>query len=305
MAGYIGLLTLVVIATIIVFLFWRRKKIENDVGDFYQQNGFVSDTIPPAARAMLGDKWICFRVKIRVQNKHLEFHWLEAYRASTIVTDNVPHTTQDNFLAVVLPPRSVSRDFISRVSAWMRPKNSNIDFFVLNTEKPIRAEILKDDSYLIVWRTLNRDDVMSKNLTWLKENLTLNEEENLPKEDVLVPISELFATLEGAELERAKLVMSMLSEFYRDYHDYKGNPPHRLEDFAKYNKLTPEQFAIADAALQRQRGYKPEYIAQFYSEYGGWGNWDGFDITIGGREFAFVTARDILIDLESKTVYKN
>ena len=174
MVGYIGLAGLILITLFIIFLFIRRKKIENELGVFYKNSQlFGVKEIPESIRETIGGgKWFYFKGSLIVEHKPFEFYWLENLTSSIMVVNNTSQTTVNYILAVVFPPNTVSQDFMNKAFEWKNSASAFKDFFILNVNNPYRVEKLSDGSFLIQWNVLNRADVYQKKLDWLQANLS-------------------------------------------------------------------------------------------------------------------------------------
>ena len=174
MTGYIGCAGLIGIAVMIGLLFLQRKKIESALDVFYRKNNLFSTADTPlSVRQALGDgNWSALKGSLPAGEKSVPFYWLESSTRSTLVVNNVPQTSLNCFLAIAFPPQSVGADFIEKALEWRETPGNVKDFFVLNTDKPQRAERLADGSFLMTWQVLNRADVYQKKIDWLRENVT-------------------------------------------------------------------------------------------------------------------------------------
>lgn len=76
------------------------------------------------------------------------------------------------FLAIVFPPNSVSEDFMRKAWQSIKSKSAVKDFFVLNTDQPIRIEKLSDGCFLMMWQVLYKVNIYEQKLKWLETNLS-------------------------------------------------------------------------------------------------------------------------------------
>src|SRR5437773_145262 len=85
--SYIGCFGLLLIAGFIVLLFFRRKKIEKGVIDFYQKNSLNFVENPPTlVRDALGNaNWQCFIGELEMNSgKIIPFYWWKGYTTSMV-----------------------------------------------------------------------------------------------------------------------------------------------------------------------------------------------------------------------------
>jgi hypothetical protein len=174
MTGYISCLFGIGIILFIIFLFWRRKRIENELDIFYKNSQLYGvKEVPETIREALGGgKWYNFKGSLIIEHKPFEFYWLENLTSSVTVVNNSTQTTVSYILAIVFPPKVVSEEFIGKAFALKESEARVTDFVILNTDKPFRVEKLADGSFLMMWHVLNRADVYQKKLDWLEANLS-------------------------------------------------------------------------------------------------------------------------------------
>jgi len=174
MNGYLGCGGLILIVLFIVFLFIRRRKIENELAVFYKKSQLYGvKEIPDSIRKAIGaGKWFYFKGSLVIEHKPYEFYWLEHLITSLTMVNNVSQTAVSYTLTVVFPPNTVSQTFINKALELNETSLSLKDLVVLNTDKPIRVEKLTDGSFLMTWNVLNRADVYQQKLDWLEANLS-------------------------------------------------------------------------------------------------------------------------------------
>lgn len=300
MAGYIGCFGLIVIALFIVALFLRRNKIEKGVDAFYKGSGleFVAG-VPPAVIETLGEgNWTRYRGQVTAADgRMVTFDWIISFNSSISVSNNTAHTTLNYFLTILFPPHSVDDKFKTLVKTRKDAPKTVKEFFALNTKRPVRAEELPDGSFLIVWPSLDRADIYSERLAFLKANLTrmfVPEAPPAPPVAELWPVAALYAKLSDQALEDAKLLVSFAGEYYREYHDYKGQMPHDFEYFYDYLKLTPAQIDLIAQSVKPTMYSRDEMAAFGYETF--YDRLDGFDITISGTKYPYIISADILVE---------
>jgi hypothetical protein len=174
MSGYISCLIFIGIILFIIFLFWRRRKIENELDIFYKTSQLYGvREVPETIRSAVGDgKVFNFKGSLVIEHKPYEFYWLEKLTSSMTVVNNSAQTTVSYILAIAFPPNVVSQEFINKAFELKETAAGVTDFVVLNTDKPFRVEKLADGSFLMMWHVLNRADVYQKKLDWLEANLS-------------------------------------------------------------------------------------------------------------------------------------
>ena len=183
MTGYIGCFGLLGIAVFIVLLYLIRKNNDNEMTEFYKENSlYTSENCPPNVRESLGaanDNLYCCRANLTTaQGESVEFCWWEWYLKSTTMINGVPSSSFTHYLAVSFAPNSVSDEFIETAIHWADKSGDDFsqkakDFFVNNTDKPYRAEILADGTLIICWHTVTkRRDVYEAKIVWLKNNIS-------------------------------------------------------------------------------------------------------------------------------------
>ena len=183
MTSYIGCFGVLGITVFIALLFLRRKKIENEMTDFYQAHSlYTTKDEPPNVRESLSagnDNLYCCLANLTTKTgERIEFCWWEWYLKSTTTINGAPSASFTQYLAVSFAPNSVSDEFIETAVHWADKSEDDFaqkakDFFVNNSDTPYRAEILADGSLIICWRTVTkRRDVYEAKIEWLKNNLS-------------------------------------------------------------------------------------------------------------------------------------
>lgn len=152
----------------------RRKRIENEVAEFFKKNQFYSvKEIPSAILEGIGNgNWTYLKSSLVLEHKPFEFYWLESFTTSQTWSNNAPQTTINCFLTIAFPPKTVSQEFMEKAENLKETEARKIDFFALNTNKPYRVEKLIDGSFIISWQVLTRTDVYQKKIDWLQANLS-------------------------------------------------------------------------------------------------------------------------------------
>lgn len=307
MAGYIGCFGLIVIALFIAALFLRRKKIEKGVDAFYKESGleFMAG-VPPAIVETLGEgNWTRYRGHVTAaEGKVVPFDWIISFTSSISVSNNTAHTTLNYFLTVLFPPHTVDEKFKKLVKAQMDAPKTAKEFFALNTKRPVRAEELPGGSFLVVWPSLDRADIYSERLAFLKANLTRTEIPGIPPAPPVAelwPVTALYAKLSEQALEDARLLVSFAQEYYREYHDYKGQMPHNFEYFYEFLKLRPAQIDLIRSSIKPTMYSRDEMAAFGYETF--YDHLDGFDIAISGTKFPYIISADILVELGPPVVH--
>ncbi len=76
MASYIGCPGLILIVLFIVFLFLRRKKLTNELTEFYRKNQFYTVNEFPASilQALGKGNWQCLKGSLVIDHKPFEFY---------------------------------------------------------------------------------------------------------------------------------------------------------------------------------------------------------------------------------------
>jgi hypothetical protein len=300
MGAYIGCFGLIVIALIIVALFWRRKKIEEGVDAFYKENGLVFTAgVPPVIVEALGEgNWTRYCGQITTADgKTVPFDWIISFTTSTTVSNNTPQTTLNYFLTVLFPAHTVDDKFKTLVKTQMEAPKTAREFVALNTKRPIRAEELPDGSFLVVWPSLDRADIYSDRLAFLRNNVTrISIPEILPAPPVaeIRPISDFYSKFSGKALEDAKLLTSFAGEYYRDYHDYKGRMPHNFEYYFEYLKLAPAQIDLVKSSISATMYSRDEMAAFGYDTFHD--RLEGFNIVISGVKYPYIISADLLVE---------
>lgn len=182
MTAYIGCIGLLGIIAFIAFLSIRRKTIDGAMGDFYKENLlYTTEDFPPDVRESLtnSDNIYCCRANlILATGANVEFCWWEWNIKSTTVVNNVASSSYDYYLAVSFAPQTVSDEFMKKATDWadkstVAASQKLKDFFVLNTERPYRAEKIADGNFLMCWKVLKRRDVYDAKINWLKNNVSI------------------------------------------------------------------------------------------------------------------------------------
>ncbi len=187
MASYVGCCGLLGIAVFIALLFLRRRKIENEMADFYKTHSlYVAKDEPPNVRESLdagSDNLYCCRTNLTTATgSNIEFCWWEWYLKSNTTINGAPSVSFTHYLAVSFAPHSVSEEFMREAIDWADKSGDDVsqkakDFFITNTETPYRAEMLADGTLIICWRTvIKRREVYEAKIEWLKNNLSLPNE---------------------------------------------------------------------------------------------------------------------------------
>lgn len=173
MTSYIGCGGLILIAVFIGFLFIRRRKIEDEIIKFYKENDFyaANDFPESVLQAIRNRNGQPLKSSLVIEHKPFAFYWLITSTSSTLIVNNTAQTSHQYFLTIVFPPGTVSENFIMKAESFKAESSSFKDFFVLNTEKPIRAERLADGYFFILWQVLNTAEVYRQKLDWLNANL--------------------------------------------------------------------------------------------------------------------------------------
>jgi len=157
------------IAVLIIFLYLRRKKMETGVSLFLKKYAICPTPNEPAiVREALDNKWLCSVGRLP---NGAQFYWWQKFTSSISVVNNVAHTTINCFLAISMPPDSMIDGVMERLDILKNEGSAVKDFFVLNTDKPYRAEMLADGSFLIAWQVINSPDVFEKKIEWLIANV--------------------------------------------------------------------------------------------------------------------------------------
>lgn len=174
MGLYLALGMFFFIILFIVYLFIRRKKIENELSKFYKQNQFYTvKEIPENLRQAINNKnLVCLKSSIVKDHKPFEFYWLESFTTSTTYGNNGPQTSLNCFLTIAFPPNTISEEFMQKAKSFKETEANVKDFFVLNTDKPQKVEKLDDGTFLMMWQVLSKAEVYQKKLDWLEENLS-------------------------------------------------------------------------------------------------------------------------------------
>lgn len=306
MGAYIGCFGLILIGVIIVALFWRRKKIEDGVDKFYADNGLVFEPgVPAAITETLGDgNWSRHKGTLKfVDGPQVTFDWIINFTTSTTVSNNVPQTTLHYFLTVLFAPNTIGEEFKTLVKGQMAEPKTAKEFVALNTRRPIRAEETADGSFLVVWPALDRADIYQERLNFLRGNVTPMPHVELPPAPPVAverPIADFYAKFSGQAQEDAKLLASFASEYYREYHDYKGHMPHDFEYYFEYLKLSPAQANLIKRSIKGTMYSRDELASYGYPTF--YDRLDGFDVIISGVEYPFIISANILVEL-GPTVY--
>src|SRR5829696_4190672 len=101
--GSIGCLGLILIAGFIVFLFFRKNKIQKAVADFYEKHSLSFEQNPPTiVRDALGNaNWQCFTGELETKpGKYILFYWWRGYTTSMVSTGSSTQTTFNYYLAI-------------------------------------------------------------------------------------------------------------------------------------------------------------------------------------------------------------
>jgi hypothetical protein len=148
----------------IVWLFVRRKKIDNALGDFIQDSGFEAlSAAPEPVVEAFGLKPLAWRGRIVVGDRTVPFLWLHASH----ISGGGQHSTLHIYHGVVLEAEDANMRVETRCREAMAKKNPWRDFFVYNTERPLLVERLPDRSLLVKWQGLNRADIYRKKIDFL------------------------------------------------------------------------------------------------------------------------------------------
>lgn len=174
MTGYISCFGLLIIVLFIVFLFIRRRKINDELVKFYQKSQLYSvNDYPVSIREALGKgNWTCSKGSLIIEHKPFEFYWLESYTTSSVMVNGSMQSTISPYLVIVFPSNTVSQEFMLKATHSMKSNSAFKDFFVINTTNPIRVEKLSDGSFLIMWAVLNKTEIYQQKLDWLEANLS-------------------------------------------------------------------------------------------------------------------------------------
>lgn len=306
MAGYIGCFGLLTIAILIIGLFLLRRNIDKGVVDFYANNGLVFEPgVPAAIIETLGEgNWSRHKGTLKfADGPQVTFDWIINFTSSTLVSNNVPQTTLSYFLTVLFAPNTIGEDFKTLVKGQMAEPKTAKEFVALNTKRPIRAEELADGSFLVVWPALDRADIYQERLNFLRGNVTPMPHVELPPAPpvaVLRPISDFYAKFEGQAADDARLLTRFAEEYYREYHDYKGQMPHDFEFYFKYLELEPAEIELIKKSIQGTMYSLDELISFGYDTF--YDRLDGFDIIISSVKYPYIISANILVEL-GETVY--
>jgi hypothetical protein len=250
----VGCIGLLLIGALLVYLFWRKRRIGNELEAFHPRHGLVpTDTAPAAVLAELGDpRWYCYSGTLTSRSgEPIPFHWWEGEMGTTEVVGDTARSHINHYLAVSFPPGVVSKEFISKVkevtTAQAEATGAVKKFFVFDTTNPYRVETLADGTFLIVWQSLRRADIYEEKIQFF--NRILNE---LPvkKELERDTMAEILISAPEDSRPQVLTLMQVLDSMNRDYHDTKAHPLMTLDDHAAFYKLDPEQTQFVKNSIQ-------------------------------------------------------
>ena len=284
MTGCIGLFILFGIVIFIAILGMKNKQNRNRTVQFYEQHSLIPITeIPTVIFEVFNNQVVyCRQGNLQTTNSEtVPFFWCEWSIQSMISSGTSRQISTDYYLAAAFSPAIVSEEFERKAISFTDKSDEDFsqkakDFFVLNTEKPYRAEKLSDGSFLICWRVKNLAEDYERDFAWLQNNISAYKKEekaveikeNLPLEVEVkteiqrLPIEQFLEEMAAENYNKSRDIINVTDSIIWNYHDTKGNSNMSSEDHAKFLQMSLEEVETASKAITEIKFPVDEFLAK-------------------------------------------